>query len=315
MELQHVTREKNRSAEVLLHSTVRFALTQIELLVALAIIGVLIALLAPAVQRAREAANRMACSNDLRQIGIALHHHHDVFSCFPSNGGWTPDSQISATDGTIVYIYTFINGLPSPYCWGVGDSNLAPRDQTGSWAYSILPYMEQETVYDGRDWGAGVTSYLCPSRRNVTPEVPVDDQYGIYQGGGWAWGKIDYACNGLALGNRPTCLQTAMITDGSSTTILIGEKAMDPANYTAPTWFWDEPFFAGGSGGTQRFGSAVSHDRSDGLYFVDNWGAAHPGGANFLFADGAVHLIAYGVDPATMRALMTPAGGEAAQVP
>src|SRR5436309_3201328 len=93
-----------------------------------------------------------------------------------------------------------------------------------------------------------------PDRRSMT----MDD--GKYNGGGWAWGKTDYAANGLVVPNRPRCLSYADIPDGTSHTILVGEKAMDPKIGAMPGWYWDEPFFLGGSGGTQRFGTLIWHD-------------------------------------------------------
>src|SRR5438477_1436970 len=93
---------------------VRRAFTLVELLVVIAIIGVLVALLLPAVQQAREAARRMSCTNSLKQIGIALHNHHDVKLNFPPGG-----------------MQTGANGTP---CYT-------------TWAIEILPFMEQQAIY------------------------------------------------------------------------------------------------------------------------------------------------------------------------
>ena len=164
-------------------------------------------------------------------------------------------------------------------------------------------------MYRSRAWTMPVKLYVCPSRRETEAQVPVDDEYGEYNGGGWAWGKTDYAANGLVIPNRPRCLPLSAILDGTSHTILVGEKAMDSRNLTEPTWFWDEPFFIGGSQGTQRFGTHVEQDAPDN-FFVDNWGSAHPSGAQALFADGSVRLLSYGLSRATLRALLTPSGGE-----
>src|SRR5262249_5249312 len=105
------------------------------------------------------------------------------------------------------------------------------------------------------------------------------------------------------------CLRLADITDGTSHTALVGEKAMDPANYDTGSWYYDEPFFTGGSEGTARIDTKVIRDAIDND-FRSNWGAAHPPGAQFVLADASVRLVPYGADWLVMRALMTPTGGE-----
>jgi prepilin-type processing-associated H-X9-DG protein len=197
-----------------------------------------------------------------------------------------------------------------PHPWGVGDPSLPPRRQTGSWAYAILPYLEQEAVFQKRAWTSAFAIYVCPSRRIAEPqEAPAADQYGSYLAGGWAWGKTDYAANFKAIPNRPKCYTLAVFTDGTSQTILVGEKSVDPNNYATGTWFWDEPFFLGGAGGTEREGTKILKDVR-GVYFAYNWGSAHSGGAQFLFADGHVQLLAYGTAESTVKALLTPNGDE-----
>jgi prepilin-type N-terminal cleavage/methylation domain-containing protein/prepilin-type processing-associated H-X9-DG protein len=293
----------------------RGAFTLIELLVVIAITGVLIGLLLAAVQRVREVANRISCENNLKQIGLALQHHHDLFAVFPSNGGWDGSQTIPSVSGTPTVISTTLNSGRTTFNWGVGDPSRVPSEQTGSWAYAILPFVEQSNMHRERSWTTGLKLYACPTRRRADPQVAVaSDEYGAYNGGGWAWGKIDYAANGLLIPNRPVTMRVAQIQDGTSNTILVGEKAMNRDNYTSGTWFFDEPFFAGGSQGTQRFGKTlggkilVRDNRSDD--FVDNWGSAHPSRAQFLFADGSVRAIQYGTEQSTLKALMTPAGGE-----
>src|SRR5688500_14868950 len=111
----------------------RYGFTLVELLVVIAIIGVLVALLLPAVQASREAARRTQCKNNLKQIGLAFHQHHDVHQFFPT-GGWdwaTPP--------------TYVNGTPA-----IG------REQQAGWGFQILPYVEQTVVWNG---GGGVTDF------------------------------------------------------------------------------------------------------------------------------------------------------------
>ncbi len=110
------------------HRSSEYGFTLIELLVVIAIIGILIALLLPAVQAAREAARRAQCKNNLKQIGLAWHSHHNAQKFFPSGGwsfGWTGDPDR-----------------------GFG------KDQFGGWAYNILPFLEEGVIHD---LGKGLT--------------------------------------------------------------------------------------------------------------------------------------------------------------
>ncbi len=306
----------------------RRAFTLIELIVVIAIIAVLLALLLPAVQQAREAALRIRCANNLKQIGLALQQFHDTYRVFPSNGGWDGQQTILAVNGTPFTPSTLDYTTGQTYQWGVGDPRLTPQQQTGSWAFSLLPYVEQGPMFSHRMWTSGVSVYICPARRLAQPEPVVSDAYGQYQGGGWTWGKTDYAVNLHTFDNRPECGNMANITDGLSNTILVGEKAFNPRVEQPGSWYWDEPFFLGGSKGTSRGGLGLLRDGpgrwlQDGVWqghwqdnpFKDNWGSPHSGGVHFLFGDGAIHLLPRSTDQATFAALLTPDGGEAVSLP
>src|SRR6478736_1621213 len=108
----------------------RLGFTLVELLVVIAIIGVLVALLLPAVQSARESARRLQCQNHLKQMALAVHNHENTFKIFPSHG----------TAGNI----NFINGAPA-------SANSDPPQQAGA-LFQILPYMEQQALYTNSDF-------------------------------------------------------------------------------------------------------------------------------------------------------------------
>jgi prepilin-type N-terminal cleavage/methylation domain-containing protein/prepilin-type processing-associated H-X9-DG protein len=294
--------------------TGRSGMTLIELLVVFAIIGVLIGLLLPAVQKARESAHRMQCGNNLRQIGLALHQFHDTYQFLPSNGGWNGSQTIPSTSGQPFVPSTTILATGVTFRWGVGDPALPPQKQTGSWLYSILPFLEQGNLFQSRQWSIPVAGYICPSRRSPLSYSVVDDKYGTYNSGGWTWGKADYVSNGLVISGIPHSPlkrfpNLLQLTDGTSQTILAGEKAFDPTVQTATSWFWDEPFFLGGAGSSARRGVAVIQDGA-GIDYQTNWGSPHVGGAQFLFADGSVRPIAYGTSWQIMTALLTPNAGD-----
>jgi prepilin-type processing-associated H-X9-DG protein len=97
----------------------------------------------------------------------------------------------------------------------------------------------------------------------------------------------------------------ASITDGLSNTILAGEKVLDPSVQTGPSWYWDEPFFLGGSGSTARRGLGLMRD-AVGNDYKTHWGAAHPGGVHFLFGDGSVRMVRYELSWMEFTALLTP---------
>jgi prepilin-type processing-associated H-X9-DG protein len=296
-----------------LRSTSRWAFTLSELLVVVVIVGVLIGLMLPAVQPVREAAQRVACANNLRQIGLALQHHHDVYHVFPSNGGWDGMTVLSTTGLPFTPSTTDFELPNSPaFQWGVGDPAKSPQEQTGSWAFAILPFLEQQGIHQNRNWTVALPFYVCPSRRRAEAHQALGDSHGNYEGGGWTWGKTDYAANLLLIPARPRCLKIAAITDGTSHTILVGEKAVDPEVLIPSSWYWDEPFFLGGAGGTSRDNYEVLRD-AVGNNYKGNWGATHDGGAQFLFADGAVRRLAYGTPWTTMLALLTPGRGDTVQ--
>jgi prepilin-type N-terminal cleavage/methylation domain-containing protein len=305
----------------------RPAFTLIELLVVIAIIAILIALLVPAVQRVREAANNAQCKNQLKQIGLAFHSHHDVLKVFPSGGmDWTINDR--TMNGNVSADY-------NTQAWG--------------WAFQILPYIEQENLWNlprgfKNDFIIAETpipTYICPSFRG-----PIIRPY--YQAGDTTTTQramMDYtACGGI--GDRgydgavvPTKSYNSLgltrklsdITDGLSSTLLVGEKYVvatgaydaqwirpgnDPGGATygpcnddqgyVDGWDNDAICFAEGGGNflvPSRDGFRVELPRQIDVKTGDtddcgnNFGSIHEDFMNAVFCDGSVHAISYHIDP------------------
>jgi len=212
----------------------RKAFTLVELLVVIAIIGVLVALLLPAVQAARQSARRTQSLNHLKQIGIAVHNFHDTHNRVPHNGTQN---------------YTCWN-------WGPPWDAAPPRPQLAegcSWIYKILPYMEQQNLYDNWSFTAPVKTLIDPGRGGGTGLAK--DPYNSADGwnGIWKAGPVtDYAGNAMVLGSGMNSTgpgspgpwdkdaktwnkfgSMSRITDGTSNTVLAGTKAMATQVYNA----------------------------------------------------------------------------------
>jgi prepilin-type N-terminal cleavage/methylation domain-containing protein/prepilin-type processing-associated H-X9-DG protein len=276
--------------------------TLIELLVVLAIIGVLIGLLLPAVQKIREAAARTQCVNNLKQIGLALQNYHDTAHSFAPG-------YISNYDSA---------GNDTGPGWG--------------WASVILPEMEQQNLYAGIQFdqpieaavNSGVRvmpikSYLCPSdaapptwtaRRYDAAGNPVaticDVASANYLG---VFGVTEPGVDGEGVFFRNSHVRIADITDGTSQTIMVGERAysLAPATWVgavtnAEVFPYNSSNMVLGHTGESR-GPAVPVD-------INNFSSRHSGGVNFVFADGHVQFLTSSVSQAVYQALSTRAGGE-----
>jgi prepilin-type N-terminal cleavage/methylation domain-containing protein/prepilin-type processing-associated H-X9-DG protein len=300
----------------------RQAFTLVELLVVLAIIGVLIGLLLPAVQKVRAAAARIQCGNNLRQLGLALQQ-------FAGDRGWLPPGAVEGS-------------LPQA---GVREDVLH-----GCWPF-LLPYLEQPALARAYRWDvdfcdpanqpAAATQLRvlqCPAAER--DRVVVREPGGFMRGGQggctdyapvWgvnpalaAWGLIDPA--GDYDGAMPVATLTRLtdITDGTSNTLLVAEDAGRPKLWLAGREVPGASAF-GGAWASNGNKVVIAGASADGA----TWPGAcainctnnqqpysfHPGGAHFLFADGSVHFLNAGLSLRVLAALGTRAGGEVVSGP
>lgn len=291
-------------AAALVGSDRRNGFTLVELLVVIAIIGILVSLLFPAVQAAREAGRRMSCSNNLKQIGIAVHNYHDTFKTLPMGTHWP--------------------------------SAVAPGKFYSAFT-AILPFVEQGPLYDGYDSGAAYTAtvnmgvlskliptYMCPtmvlprSIPNTTcAEWRAPSSYFVSTGSESAWATTPQ--NGAIIRHTDGITSFSSILDGTSTTFLAGEADYSLKNYmftSGPctgqvrggfgTWGIGYP---GGTLGSTA-GVYDSDELVTGVNELETYRSQHPGGAQFTFVDGSVRFVAATVDASLLDAAATRANSE-----
>jgi len=296
---------------------IRQGFTLIELLVVIAIIAILIGLLLPAVQKVREAASRLKCQNNLKQIGLGFHNYHSSYNRFPSGF----ESQTT----------------------GIDEPNLGPG---WGWAAQLLPYVEQDNlarqinfsldIRHANNATARITRvplYLCPSDSSPQSIFTVQDEDGNplcdvafanYVGVGGVYEVSAYPDSsngspGILL--RNSRVHVNGITDGSSNTILVGERASKQSPQT--TWVGavtdagvpplvsgydveEPPVLVLTNSGTAADGRTPNNPYGH----VEDTNSNHTQGVNFLFADGSVRSVRASVSPAVWVGMTTRAGGE-----
>lgn len=291
--------------------------TLVELLVVITIIGILIALLLPAVQAAREAARRVQCANNFKQVGLALHNYHAVYGAF--------------APGMLM-----ISEWTDPHLYG--------------WAAYILPYLEQSAVYEKIDFSfeysypanfeatfARIEAYLCPSdpqdgellglgsvhhqpgyadnedcrQTNMSGVMDSEKEYRRYPfEDSRRYPSLSEVDGVFGAGVDPG-LEISAIYDGTSNTLMIGEITGG-----GPGTHWGQPWITHNLASTRdgingpyslpggATGEAVRH-----VYGV-GFSSYHPGGCHFTMADGSVHFLSENIAHDVLAALTTRAGGE-----
>ncbi len=325
----------------------RHAFTIVELLVVLAIIGIMIALLLPAVQAVRENARRLQCANNLKQLSLGVLQHVSVYQQYPTGGwGW----------------------------WWVGDPDRGTgKRQPGGWYYNILPYIEGKNTYnlpqDGDQYNitdkqkAGANAMTkttldianCPSRRpNILFAKQTDGTFVAYNAaennpddnfaargdyaincGDQSFDEIFHGPETLIQGDTPSFWVSAhkqhnkdpancsgisfeqsaiipdQVRDGTTRTIMLGEKWLNPDHYLTGLEFYDnESLYTGFN--NDNFRSAFSPPMRDCRGYSDPllFGSVHANNCNFVFCDGSLRPVSYDVDPAVFSCLGNRADGQ-----
>lgn len=254
----------------------RLGFTLLELLVVIGIIGLLIALLLPAIQMAREAARRAQCLNNLKQLGVAVHCYHDTWLCLPLGGVTFPGSWAGANQ--------FVR---------------------------LLPHLDQLAAYD--TWNQSEHIWTPDNMQLVSYHLPVllcpsDVNNDVLESNGWRIGRTSYRANvgsdlaGLFDPGDPTPIRFADVTDGLGKTFLFGEHNNAAARYSLSvyadeTGWWLQPAGDCVFSGACRINAELDWtlDWPD-IPVILSASSRHPAGANFCMADGSVRFVSENID-------------------
>jgi Protein of unknown function (DUF1559) len=303
---------------------VRAGLSLVELLVVIGIIGILVGLLLPAVQRVRESASRLRCANHLKQVSLGWHLHADAHGVYPTNGSAGGVFDDGPNSPPVRFA-----ALGQPLVGAAGKNG-----QWASWLYQLLPFVEQENAWRQASAGSyrqarlNITStpvwlYICPSRpRSATflPSGGTGPSSAIALNDYAAnWGRADrnegvlsYSLPAPGVEYQPDLLAEKDITDGLSNTLFVGETSMPVAYYT-PEKLPNLEFAGYVRGRTNEVTRNTGWSRGEAVIPVpdrdplaghnNRFGSAHPSGIMAGFGDGSVRLISYSISGQTWLAL------------
>jgi prepilin-type N-terminal cleavage/methylation domain-containing protein/prepilin-type processing-associated H-X9-DG protein len=291
------------------------AFTLVELLVVIAIIGILVALLLPAIQAAREAARRAQCLNNLKQIGLAFQLHADTHEIYPTGGSdiWSRRT----TD----------KSRPNERVFGDRGRPLVAPNQNWGWAYQILPYLEQQAL-----WAAKVNdltpvpvpAYFCPSRgpsrvhsyddRADRAMIDYAGNAGASKEGFQTYAQYGDAADGVVIrvtmgrtGDPfdkfgPPVIPSRQIQDGLSNTLMVAEKNINAARLGGRQGNDDAGYIEGWDHDTIRWGhfqptpDSLNASEETPVPVLGSFGSSHAGTFNAAFCDGSVRSIIHDVD-------------------